>query len=68
MGRNRSFNSFARRKKVESRAAMDEVSEYVVRQKRSKRSRRTIALKSIASTTYDCKYERMRFYEPVSLS
>lgn len=65
MGRNRSFNSFARRKKVESRAAMDEVSEYVVRQKRSKRSRRTIALKSIASNR---KYERMRFYEPVSLS
>lgn len=65
MGRNRSFNSFARRKKIESRAAMHKVSEYVVRQKRGKRSRRTIALKSIAS---DRKYERMRFYEPVSLS
>lgn len=65
MGRNRSFNSFARRKKVESRAAMHKVSKYVVRQKRSKRSRQTIALKSIASNR---KYERMRFYEPVSLS
>lgn len=65
MGRNRSFNSFARRKKIESRAAMHKVSEYVVRQKRGKRNRLTIALKSIAS---DRKYERMRFYEPVSLS
>lgn len=59
MGRNRSFNSFARRKKVESRAAMHKVSKYVVRQKRSKRNRQIIALS---------KYERMRIYEPVSLS